>query len=126
MWTSIAMPNSDNNAYAFNATVPVAEFKGRAGGKLYGWSPGPINHDDTTPADWGADYTLTRIFRTTNPLHFFNPSIEHHPCAYQVLIEDSANVHFHAIKFESVGIGTATNGAAADVVSVYGGASPGR
>ena len=106
LWKAVILSHGDATAAtAFNATGPFSVFSGHASGRVYGMTPGPVNFDQIPSEQWTSSFTLLMVNGTHGPLHFYQPSIEHQPCAFELMVTASANVHMHAFKFESVGIG---------------------
>ena len=105
LWKHVVTTDDGLNQFSFPPLAPKAVLSGKAGGWFYGLSPGVLNLDPIGPAAWGPTFTLLQVNGTSNPMHFYQLGIEHQTSNFQTLVENSENVHMHAFKYESVGIG---------------------
>ncbi|MBK3516100.1 glycosyl hydrolase family 28-related protein [Carboxylicivirga marina] len=77
------------------------DFTMNAGGKVYQVCTGQLTkHDRWNPSPNEPDYHHVSIKNTSNPLAFYQISVEHHVFSPKVLVEDASNLTIFGFKYE--------------------------
>jgi hypothetical protein len=77
------------------------DFNFNAGGKVYQVCTGQLTkHDRWNPSPNEPNYHHVRVKNTSNPLTFYQISVEHHVFSPKVLVEDVSNLTIFGFKYE--------------------------
>jgi hypothetical protein len=77
------------------------DFNLNAGGKVYHVSTDQLTkHDRWNPSPNEPDYHHVRVKNTSNPLTFYQISVEHHVFSPKMLVEDVSNLTIFGFKYE--------------------------
>lgn len=79
---------------------PIIKIGPNGGGKFYNLCEDNVRQPDDV-ASVSTNFHILHIFGSTNPLYFYQASVEHQgEGPAQVCIEDAENVHFYGLKYE--------------------------